>query len=353
VLVSAARPGSSEGAVPYGSNAELPQEVRDRYSSRCQTVFREVFNETDGDEGKRFRVAHTAARNCEESKAMDGMLVKSATPLDLELKDDGSVVVAFARIGMPGKENVKDIDSDGDVSLKGSIPTKSVPISAYSHNSWAQRGGLLPSGRGDIKEDGSLAVMRGRFFLKTSHGQDTYETVKEMGNLQEWSHGYTVEDAEAGTWAGEPANLISKFDIHEVSPVLLGAGNDTATLAIKSRGGYDPDDEGAASRLSYADHAGRVLSEVDAFVKRSQELSDLRTKDGRKLGPKAKAQIEDFIGGVDKVIEMARAAADLRTQLRDLIRDDDSGKANEALRLEAEFRALQTNLISLGYEVQT
>ena len=53
--------------MPYSANAELPPAVRKRYSDRCQSVFRKAFNAHDGDEASRFKVAHTAARNCMEA----------------------------------------------------------------------------------------------------------------------------------------------------------------------------------------------------------------------------------------------------------------------------------------------
>lgn len=281
---------------------------------------------------------------------MPEVLVKVGKPLDFSLKEDGEVLVQFATLGDPRKPSEKDIDSDGDVSLKGSIPTKSVPISSYSHASWGHRGGRLPVGRGSIGEDGTKALFKGRFNLKTTDGRDTYETVKDLDDLQEWSHGYTVIKAKSGEWAGKRANLIEEFDIHEISPVLLGAGT-TQTLALKDRGGYDPDDEAGASSLPFAAHADRVLVEMEAFVKRSEGLRDLRVSDGRELGPKAKAQIEDFLTGVERMRETLARANELRNRLQELIRSDKSGIANEALALEAEFRGLQTNLISLGYDV--
>lgn len=55
--------------MPYGSNSDLPPAVREKYSDRCQAVFRRVFNENHGDgEDRAFRVAHSAARRCMEAK---------------------------------------------------------------------------------------------------------------------------------------------------------------------------------------------------------------------------------------------------------------------------------------------
>lgn len=282
------------------------------------------------------------------------ILVKRAKPLDFELKDDGAVVVQFARLGDPKRQQTKDIDKDRDVSLKGSMPEgKRILISAYGHSSWPERGAMLPAGAGVIHEDGDKALVQGQFNLKTTSGRDHYETVKDAGDIQEWSHGYTILDAKPGQWAGESAQIIKSFDVYEISPVLIGAGNETATLAIKGAGLYDPDDEGGASSLPYGDHMSRVLADLAAFVKRTEAISDLRVKDGRELGPKAKATIQEFLTGSENIEAMAATAADLRKRLRDVLRDPTKAEAaNEALALEAEFRALQTNLITLGYPTQ-
>jgi hypothetical protein len=53
--------------MPYDSIAELPEPVKERYSARCQEVFRKAFNAAEGDEETRFKVAHTAAGMCKDA----------------------------------------------------------------------------------------------------------------------------------------------------------------------------------------------------------------------------------------------------------------------------------------------
>lgn len=53
--------------MPYASNDELQPSVKARYSDRCLTVYREVFNATERrthDEGRSFATAETAAKQC-------------------------------------------------------------------------------------------------------------------------------------------------------------------------------------------------------------------------------------------------------------------------------------------------
>lgn len=152
---------------------------------------------------------------------------KAGGVADFELSEEGEVMVAFARTGV--------VDYDRDYTFPGAFPAKDVPISAYGHNSWPERGGVLPAGKGRISEVKDLAVLRGGFFVDTTSGRDTYLTVKHLGDLQEWSYGFDVT-AKADPPAGVKARRgIKSLDVHEVSPVLLGAGRETGTMAIKGR----------------------------------------------------------------------------------------------------------------------
>ena len=67
---------------------------------------------------------------------------KAFMPGEFKLEESGAVTIAFAQLNV--------VDHDKDVSLPGSFPTKTVPISAYGHTSWS---GAMPVGKGTIRED--------------------------------------------------------------------------------------------------------------------------------------------------------------------------------------------------------
>lgn len=145
--------------------------------------------------------------------------------LRVEIKDaeQGRVEAIFATL------NVKD--HDGDVTLPGAFHDgQEVRISAFNHGSWDS---ALPVGKGVIREDGDRAVLDGQFFLNTSQGRDTFTTVKELGPLMEWSYGFDVTDSELGTFEEQDVRFLKGLDVFEVSPVLLGAGIGTGTVAVK------------------------------------------------------------------------------------------------------------------------
>lgn len=64
-----------------------PDDVKERYSARCASVWVRVANkelEADGDEGRAIRIANTAARNCMESTDRKAMVPVKAQPMDSE-----------------------------------------------------------------------------------------------------------------------------------------------------------------------------------------------------------------------------------------------------------------------------
>lgn len=154
--------------------------------------------------------------------------------------DAGYVEAIFSRFNV--------IDHDMDVTLPGAF-TEGAPvrISSYNHQSWK---GALPVGRGSIKSDAEVATMEGQFFMNTTHGRDHFETVKAMADLGEWSYGYDVINGEPGTFEEKKVTFLRELKVHEVSPVLLGAGIGTQTIAAKSL--KDMDDDEIAERAKEA-----------------------------------------------------------------------------------------------------
>lgn len=142
----------------------------------------------------------------------------------IELKQaeqEGQFVATFSTLNV--------IDKDKDVTTPGAFADGApVRISAWGHN-W----GALPVGKGVIRADDERAWVEGEFFTDTAHGRDTYLTVKNLGELQEWSYGYDVDEAEAGEFEGEQVRFLRGLTVHEVSPVMVGAGLQTRTDEIK------------------------------------------------------------------------------------------------------------------------
>lgn len=158
---------------------------------------------------------------------------KSLSRFEIKDAGRGEIAAVFSTLGV--------IDKDGDVTLKGAFTDGApVVISAYGHKSWE---GKLPVGKGRIREVGNEAVMEGRFFMNTSHGVDTFNTVQALSEegLQEWSYSLNGIKSRRGEHQGRQVRFIEQVAVKEVSPVLVGAGVNTRTLP-----GGRPSDDGKA-----------------------------------------------------------------------------------------------------------
>jgi HK97 family phage prohead protease len=137
--------------------------------------------------------------------------------------DEGQFRAVFSTLNV--------IDHDGDVTVPGAFTDGEKVRISY----WGHRWGDLPVGRGEIHSDEKEAWVEGRFFLNTEGGRETYETVKGLGELQEWSYGFDVLERSEGEFEGEQVQFLRRLKVHEVSPVMLGAGIGTRTTAIKAK----------------------------------------------------------------------------------------------------------------------
>jgi hypothetical protein len=181
--------------------------------------------------------------------------------LQLKAETPGSFRAVFSTLNV--------IDKDGDVTLPGAFEKDApVNIAAWGHN-W----GDLPSGDGKIAEEGEEAIIAGAFYLGTPQGDATYETLKqrfERGTIdQEWSYGFQVVESDFGTFQGREVRFLKRLKVFEVSPVMVGAGENTRTLDVKG--------------MTFTDHGDEVASALSAFVERTKSRADFRAKEGRVL----------------------------------------------------------------------
>lgn len=121
------------------------------------------------------------------------------------------------------------IDHDGEVTLPGAFRDGQAVRIAY----WGHRWHDLPVGKGVIHSDQERAWVDGAFFLDTESGSETYKTVKNLGELQEWSYGFDILKESFGKFEDRDVRFLEELEVHEVSPVFLGAGIGTATTSIK------------------------------------------------------------------------------------------------------------------------
>lgn len=243
---------------------------------------------------------------------------------NVEVKDaaKGEVSAVFATLNV--------VDKDGDVTVKGAFKDGApCVISDWNHTSWE---GARPVGKGVIREVGNEAVFEGRFFMNTTHGRDAFETVKGMsegdGPGCEWSYGFDVEDSEIPTqkMADNHRRTLKRMKVHEVSPVMQGAGVGTRVLGVKSD-----------NNKTFVDELTEVVASVKAVRERAADVMAKRAEKGKGLGEESLAQVKalgEAIGALQGELDTMLAGTKST--------DEVDVKANDELRA-AYLRFIRDN----------
>lgn len=164
--------------MPYATNAELPDPVRKAYSDRCQSVFREAFNdemERHHDEGRAMAVGHTAAKNC-----MGSMQPMKATLLD----DDAFRLLAIPFGGMiPSVLFPRGVDLDGETFTER---TDIKPAWLSERDVDWHHGGDALMGRTTIGKAVDLKMEDDGWWVTvwTQHGQKRLELIRRLAEQQ-------------------------------------------------------------------------------------------------------------------------------------------------------------------------
>ncbi len=207
---------------------------------------------------------------------------------DMTLTPEGTFKAVFATMNV--------IDKDGDVTLPGAFGNQQVIIGGYNHGSWDRGKNALPVGKGRIYEEGDKAIVEAQFFMDMEAGAETYKAVKNVGDLQEWSYSLPNIDFEYRKENGQQVRVLKKIRVNEVAPVLMGAGEGTRTLDVKSE----------SSPLT--EHMEAVQAAVSGLVGRIKDLGELRAEKGRhpsedtmKRTAQFKAALSDLIRELEDV----------------------------------------------------
>jgi len=266
--------------------------------------------------------------------------------IDIELKDDSGQVEAVFSL-------FNSLDSDGDVVVPGAVKSgfknNQVPM-VWSHKL------DMPIGKGTIAQDDDKAVFKGEFFMDTESGKEAYNLVKNMGDMQQWSFGYKVNDSEYAKADDNSTNAryLKDLTVYEVSPVLVGANQDTYTLAIKSntellkeiteQKGEVQEEESTScaccsDKKSYEDEEQEMKSckyhEGGPCVKMEEDKKEMKSEEDLEISEGSKPfsdEVKDVLAALDDLVARAKAIA--------MLRDEDGRKlgvkATEALRSVAD-----------------
>lgn len=189
---------------------------------------------------------------------------KALAGFEIKSESKGLVEAVFSTFNV--------IDSDDDVTLPGAFTDGAqAPISAYGHKSWD---GVLPVGIGTIRQTRTEAILSGQFFMHVPEAAATFETVKALGSLGQWSYGYEPQEFSFGEFEGRRVRFLAKQLVHEVSPVLVGAGVGTRTMSAKSGHGRRGEDYLVGIKGAIRPHETDVVNEMWDSVKALSQLPD-------------------------------------------------------------------------------
>lgn len=304
---------------------------------RQQRVWARVANQaltrctTDGGstsdcEGRAIRQANAVARRVPAKGLPFGLAHAknwAGSPegeVKLDAETPGRVEAAFSIFGK--------VDSDRDIVEASAFKNgQGVPL-VWAHD-WQR-----PVGKGKISVEKDRAVFKGEFFMGTTAGRDAYETVKAMGDLQQWSWGFRVTEFDMKQVNGEQIRVIKGADVFEVSPVLVGANRETHTVAIKSGDvaddgsdvddaaitalldavgdGEEGDEDEISASLTMEEEADVALVATEGFTSRVKDLASIRQSEGKVGRAISTARLQRL----NTLEESLRAAAN---HIRDLV----------------------------------
>ena len=266
-----------------------------------------------------------------EVKRPENLSFKNAP---IELKEDGDKRYIEAVFSL-----FDTIDSDNDVTkanaLRSGYTGNKVPL-VWNHD-WSK-----VIGRGIIETDNQKAVFKG-YFLNTEAGKEAYNTVKEMQDMQQFSYGFQVMKSSKGTHIdskGEevPVRVLEDVKVWEVSPVLVGAQQNSFVQALKS--GLEPVDEEIKAEMQIESTEPEVSSETDASISKSSQQ-------GMRLGEHAVASLEELKAFTERIEDLA--------SLRNSEKKTLSSKSTEMIQtylagLNAIYIKLDDVLAEFGYD---
>ena len=266
-----------------------------------------------------------------EIKRPENLSFKNAP---IELKEDGDTRYIEAVFSL-----FDVIDSDNDVTkanaLRSGYTGNKVPL-VWNHD-WSK-----VIGRGIIETDNQKAVFKG-YFLNTEAGKEAYETVKAMQDMQQFSYGFQVLKSSKGTHIdskGEevPVRVLEDVKVWEVSPVLVGAQQNSFVQALKS--GLEPVDEEIKAEMQIESTEPKVSSKDDASIISSSQQ-------GMRLGEQAVASLEELKAFTERIEDLA--------SLRNSEKKTLSSKSTEMIKtylagLNALYIKLDDVLAQFGYD---
>lgn len=156
-------------------------------------------------------------------------MIKAKKMTVKEINADGRALAVIV-------DDLSAVDHDDDTYVAGAFSWKG------DGNQWAMivpahQRQHMPLGKVRIYEEGGAVLAEMWFNLETQAGSEWHKTLAfdvANGNpVQEWSFGYDATEFDFRQEGSKRIRVLKRVDVHEVSPVLRGAGLRTRTLDVK------------------------------------------------------------------------------------------------------------------------
>lgn len=199
--------------------------------------------------------------------------------------------------GLARLATLSEVDHDGDTYTAGAFGWKE------GEEQWApmlpaHNRGAMPIGKVRVYEEGGVALAELHLNLDTAAGKDWQSHLKfdlaKGKATQEWSYGFGIVDAAYEQRGDDRIRVLKRVDVHEVSPVVRGAGVGTATLAMKG---------------SFADQLDAAIAALDDLVGRAGDIAQLRAGDGRAMSKARLDQLAGLKARLDQLLVAGRCDA--------------------------------------------
>jgi hypothetical protein len=168
---------------------------------------------------------------------------------------------------------------------------------------------MVPIGKARVYEEGGEARAELHMNLEIEAGRDWHSALKfdlagccadaegaKAPAIQEWSYGFSIKDSQQETRDGTRVRVLKKLNVFEVSPVVLGAGVGTRTLAMKS-----------GEALPFHEQLDAIIAGAGDALARARGLKALRNDDGRGLSATRLKQLTDLHAGLGELLLEADA----------------------------------------------
>lgn len=212
-----------------------------------------------------------------------------------DLTESGEVEAVVATLGV--------VDKDGDVTEQGFFGEQTTKI--VSSHDWSD----ILLGKGTVSDrDGRAAIFRGSLNLDDPKAEQLHAKLRyDMATpppLIEWSYGFSIQPggSRKDSHDGRDVRVLQPLPdggpgskVYEVSPVLVGAGEGTGTLAVKG-----------ATRSILEELAEQGDPDAAELVKQFALL------DAEKEGQRFVEQIETTVRAVKSVLDRAEAISAAR-----------------------------------------